>query len=427
MYRREVTLEQMREAAAQQTRELREMAQSLSFWMDGVHHPSEGQNLEYVVRSYLRRRIPQRFEVSTGFVSTLEANTNTNGERKITRNVSRQFDILIWDAETFPPLFRADEFVIVTPESIRVIIEVTRHLTPNKLRQDLEKFDGLHNLYSMERQRFRPYTAIVAFSGCKTKNLLQTLEQFYLFDSSLPVSFRYSVLRAKGLDTRKVPIPDFMQSICVLDQGLIRAEVENMLIAPMKRVVRYMAYANEPNLETSFGFFERDVVLTLSQSAAEASGQWEPSVDIYREFTHGSIQKACGSLVVEDWESIFPSLNVMDQGRQRKPESPSHVPNVSKFVGADFLSDHPRPAMYIERFGSKRVWAFERHEGGIFARGLYSQGCRVGLWRLFAFDKDRHQSFADTLERAEESFQEKLQEKLRKFETIKWEDTPSSL
>jgi hypothetical protein len=423
MYRREVTPEQMREAAAQQTRELREMAQSLSFWMDGVHHPSEGQNLEYVVRSYLRRRIPQRFEVSTGFVSTLQANTNTNGERKITRNVSRQFDILIWDAETFPPLFRADDFVIVTPESVRVIIEVTKHLTPNKLRQDLEKFDGLHKLYSMERQRFRPYTAIVAFSsGCKTKNLLQTLEQFYLFNSSLPVSFRYSVLRAQGLDTRKVSIPDFMQSICVLDQGLIKAEVENLPIAPMKSVVRYMAYANEPNLEASFGFFERDVVLTLSQSAAEASGQWEPSVDIYREFAHSSIQKACGSLIVEDWESIFPSLNVMDQGRQRKPDFPSHVPNVSKFVGADFLSDHPRPAMYIERFSPKRVWAFERHRENIFTCGLYSHGCRMGSWRVFVFNKDKHQSFADTLERAEENFQEKLQ----KFEAFQWEDTPSS-
>lgn len=105
MHRQQFTPEQIRESASQQTIELREMARSLSFWMDGVHYPSEGHYLEYVTRSYLRRRIPRRFEVSTGFISTLESNTQNDKEPYFTRKVSRQFDILIWDAENFPRYF----------------------------------------------------------------------------------------------------------------------------------------------------------------------------------------------------------------------------------------------------------------------------------------------------------------------------------
>jgi hypothetical protein len=419
MYRREFTPKQIREAASQQTRELREMAQNLSFWLEGVHYPSEGQNLEYVVRSYLRRRIPRRFEVSTGFISTLEANKQTNGEPQVTRKISRQFDVLIWDADTFPPLFRADDFVVVVPESVRAIIEVTKCLDIAKVREDLEKFDGLYELYSWERQGFRPYTAMLAFSSKhKMTKLLQILERFYLFDSNVPILFRYNAARAKGAENRPFAIPSFVDSICVLDQGLIKGKVEYPMSTSMSSVVRYVAYGNEHPLEDSFGFFERDVVLTLSQSAAEASGFWESSVDVYREFKYAA-SKASGSLIIEDWSSILPSLNVMDKLSPITHQSPSATPNVSNFVGADYVIDHPRPAMYIEHFGPN-IWAFERHSERIFACGRYSRGSRIKWWRVFSFNEDRRQSFTCRLKIGERSFSELIQD----LEANSWKDTP---
>jgi hypothetical protein len=203
MHKRRLTPKEIQEAVSQQTHELHEMARSLSFWLNGVHYPSEGEYLEYVVRSYLRRRIPKRFEISTGFISTLGTNRPANGALEVTRNVSRQFDVLIWDADAFPPLFRADDFVVVVPESVRAVIEVTKCLDAAKAREDLGKFDDLYELYSPERQRFRPYTAILAFSSKRPMtSLLQMLERFYLFDSNIPIPFRYHAARIKGLDVR---------------------------------------------------------------------------------------------------------------------------------------------------------------------------------------------------------------------------------
>lgn len=420
MHKRQLTQKEIQEAASQQTCELREMARNLSFWLDGVHYPSEGQYLEYVVRSYLRRRIPRRFEISTGFISTLEANTQTGEETHVTRKVSRQFDILIWDADTFPPLFRADDFVIVIPESVRAIIEVTKCLDTAKVREDLEKFDDLYELYSWERQRFRPYTAMLAFSSKRRMtDLLQLLERFYLFNSSIPIPFRYHAARAKGLETRPFALPSFIDSICILDRGFIKGRMETTLLKHMRSVVRYVAYTNEPNIEASFGLFERDVVLTLSQSAAEASGYWESSVDVYREFMHTASQKACGSLVIEDWDSILPSLNVLDKTNPITPQFPSDITNVSNFVGADFVDDHPRPTMYIEHFGPK-IWAFERHPNNIFACGLYAQGSRVKSWRIFAFDEERGKNFTCCLKIGEKSFLEILKD----FKATAWRDAP---
>lgn len=404
MRKRHLTGKEIQEAASQQTRELREMARTLSFWLDGVHYPSEGQYLEYAVRSYLRRRIPRRFEISTGFISTLEVNKQAVGEPRTTRKVSRQFDILIWDADTYPPLFRADDFVIVIPESVRAVIEITKCLDAAKMREDLEKFDDLYELYSWERLRFRPYTAMLAFSSKrKMKDLLQILERFYLFNSTIPIPFRYHAARAAMPDYRPFALPSFIDSICILDRGWIKGRMECMLSDPIRGVVRYIAYANEHNIDASFGFFERDVVLHLSQSAAEASGYRESSVDVYREFMHTTSQKACGSLIIEDWnpDSILPSLNVLDKDRPITPQCPSDIANVSNFVGADFADDQKD----IEYFGP-RIWAFERHPENIFACGSYAKGVRVKSWRIFRFDEDLRKSFTYCQKIEEKSFLE---------------------
>lgn len=389
MHKRDLTPKEIHDANAQQTYELLAMARNLSFWLDGVHHPSEGEYLEYAVRSYLRRRIPRRFEISTGFISLLEANTQNDNSVQVTRKVSRQFDILIWDADTYPPLFRADNFVILMPESVRAIIEITKCLNAKKILTDLQKLDDLYELYSPERQKFRPYTAMLALSSKKVPitNFLQYLEKFYLFDSDIPITFRYGLARNKSTENRPFALCSFIDSICILDKGLIKGKMEKTLINP-DYIVRYDAYGDKPNQETSFGMFERDVILNLSQAAALASGYWESSVDVYREFMQGNSHKACGSLVIEDWELIMPSMNVLENLNPPITENRTHdIKNFSQFVGADFIDNYPQPTMYIEHFGSNN-WAFERHAENIFACGRYSKGVRVKTWRIFCFDKN---------------------------------------
>jgi hypothetical protein len=100
-------------------------------------------------------------------------------------------------------------------------------------------------------------------------------------------------------------------------------------------------------------------------------------------------------------------------------QSPSATPNVSNFVGADYVIDHPRPAMYIEHFGPN-IWAFERHSERIFACGRYSRGSRIKWWRVFSFNEDRRQSFTCRLKIGERSFSELIQD----LEANSWKDTP---
>lgn len=268
MHERLLTEEYIQSTLAQQTRELSEMAQTLSSWLDGVHYPSEGGYFEYVIRSYLRRRLPKRLEVSTGFISIIQYETLSNGNLEIKRKVSRQFDIIVWDSSNFPPLFYADGLVVVMPESVKAIIEVTTNLNPSKMKEDLDKLDDLHEIYSRERSKFKPYISMVALAS-KTimKDLLKVLEKFYIFDSKIPVIHRYMLARGI-MDTwtvepdnpRKFLLSGFIDSVCVLNQGFIRGSTETLrLESSWNRIARYYAYSSKNSIDASFGLLERDL------------------------------------------------------------------------------------------------------------------------------------------------------------------------
>jgi hypothetical protein len=290
---------------------------------------------------------------------------------------------------------------------------VTKNLTTDKLKKDLEKFDDLHEYYSYQRQKFRPYTAMLAFSSKKTiKSVLQDLEKFYIFHSNIPISYRYSVARAQPLETLPLATAGFLDSICILDQGLIRGEMVVSSLVPPSRLVQYMAETSERSVEISFGLFERQIVLYLSRiAAAQSSSYGEASVDIYRELMDTSSTETGISLIMEDWNSVMPSLNVLDKMLGSiTPKFGSSVTNVSKFVGADFTSEELNPTMYIEHYGSN-IGAFEHHLGNIFACGYYRKGSRVGLWRIFLFDEEKQQGYTDFFKVDGEDFSEIL----RKF------------
>jgi hypothetical protein len=397
MYKREFTAQDFREAAAQQTRELKEMIANLSFWLDGTHHPSEGQNIEYIVRAYLRRRLPKRFEVSTGFISNLKS-----GESLPTteiRQVSRQFDILIWDSYVFPALFRADDFVVVSPESVRVIIEVTKTLDSRKTREDLAKFDDLNELYSWDRRRLRPYTAILACSSTSAlKKTLQDIEKFYLYHSNLPSAYRYGWIhiqndessRANTFGNSRV-IPGFISSLCILDKGLIKSQRQSTILANhQKDVVRYYTFPHLDEIEDSFGFFERELIFYLSELASRDSGHYVP-LDIDREFNFSNFQKVESSLLIEDWNCTLPTLNTREQSLRRSVTSlaeGSYVANASIFVGTDYSDSTSlvKPDLYIK--SDQPTWVIEKYNHKISMAGKYSSNMRSGRWKVFIFNKD---------------------------------------
>ena len=89
------------------------------------HWLTDGQWKESVLRSVLRRHLPKNVGIGSGFIVSA---TKT----------SSQIDILLYDT-TKPVLFQDNEFVIVTPDCVRGIIEVKTMAEKGKLREIFDK------------------------------------------------------------------------------------------------------------------------------------------------------------------------------------------------------------------------------------------------------------------------------------------------
>jgi len=93
---------------------------------------SSGIFREGLLRSFLRKILPNSVSISSGFIYGFEVEKN-----------SQQIDIIIWDSSKYGVIFSIDEFVIVPPESVIAIITVKSHMR----KSDLE--NGLKNLSSV--------------------------------------------------------------------------------------------------------------------------------------------------------------------------------------------------------------------------------------------------------------------------------------
>lgn len=87
----------------------------------------DGRYKEEKLKAVLRSRLPNNLSVGTGFVlNQLSHNENI---------VSKQIDILIYD-NTQPPIFSEGDFVIVTQNSVKAIIEVKSKVLSNRTNKN---------------------------------------------------------------------------------------------------------------------------------------------------------------------------------------------------------------------------------------------------------------------------------------------------
>lgn len=88
------------------------------------HGQTVGNYREHILRELLRKYIPSKFKVATGFIE----------------GIGRQIDILIYDALNHSPTFIEGELVVVKKEAVRGIIEVKSNLITAKLKEALDFF-----------------------------------------------------------------------------------------------------------------------------------------------------------------------------------------------------------------------------------------------------------------------------------------------
>lgn len=125
------------------------------------HGPTVGTYRENLLQNTLKKHLPERYHVATGFIFGL----------------SRQIDILIYDRVDYAPVFREGELVIVPPESVRAVIEVKTNLTALNLESALE----LLNLTSYLDDNTPPFfKGVFAFeSDLKNDTIYQKIADFY--------------------------------------------------------------------------------------------------------------------------------------------------------------------------------------------------------------------------------------------------------
>lgn len=99
------------------------------------HWLSVGNYKESILRSLISNILPQKYEVSTGFILACDR------EGKVLK--SKQMDIIIWDSVNYAPIFRDGDFVIVPPEACSAVVEIKGKLTSAELHDSLLNMDSL--------------------------------------------------------------------------------------------------------------------------------------------------------------------------------------------------------------------------------------------------------------------------------------------
>ncbi|TGD94912.1 DUF6602 domain-containing protein [Methylobacterium nonmethylotrophicum] len=111
------------------------------------HYPSVGAYKERLLSQIIKEYVPQKYSIGTGFVlfAHKEDGARAHMDEFDSMNMgahslSRQCDILIYDAHSYPVIFRDGDFVIVRPESVCAVIEVKGTANPREILHTLQSF-----------------------------------------------------------------------------------------------------------------------------------------------------------------------------------------------------------------------------------------------------------------------------------------------
>lgn len=95
------------------------------------HWGEDGRHQEAVIKTMVQRFLPEKFKVGSGFVVR---QTRQRGNHE----PSKQIDLIIYDT-SYPILFKDNDFVILTADSVLGIIEVKANATNQGLGNIVKK------------------------------------------------------------------------------------------------------------------------------------------------------------------------------------------------------------------------------------------------------------------------------------------------
>ena len=114
--------------------------------LQDAHYPSLGTYKERMLAETIRNYLPASLSVGTGFVmfpcsdSAPAAGQHFDHLNRSAFSVSRQCDILVFDGNNYPPVFKDGDFVVLRPEAVKAVIEVKGSISVPEVRQLVESF-----------------------------------------------------------------------------------------------------------------------------------------------------------------------------------------------------------------------------------------------------------------------------------------------
>lgn len=138
-----------------------------------THWGEDGRYKEAILKNIIRRFLPEKYSIGTGFVIK---QTDIRGEHLS----SRQIDLIIYD-DASPILFKEGDFIILTPDAVRGIIEVKANLQnqgiAEVLRQANENGQFIFSGKTDKRHQF--FNGVFSYEGYERHFDLGTFVQNY--------------------------------------------------------------------------------------------------------------------------------------------------------------------------------------------------------------------------------------------------------
>lgn len=223
------------------------------------HWLTVGTYKETLLKKTLRRAVPQRYSIDSGFVVAADQNG------KVIR--STQTDILIWDSTNYSPLYRDEDFVLIPPEACRIMIEVKGILTRSELKNALNNFDSMLDFCFIPSLReFDIKKYIFAFNIKKMKfpeGLFKTIASSYSKSEKITLEERIDCLK-EWWPQEIMPWPLLaIDGVFILSSGFITQKVRGF-----KEGVRFLFYSfseTSKNESQVYSIFESNVLSSLGQ------------------------------------------------------------------------------------------------------------------------------------------------------------------
>ena len=125
-----------------------------------AHWLTVGRHKESLLRDFLRRAIPSRFTVSSGFIANLDHGAPVN----FADQVSREIDILITDKEAELHWFDEGDVVVVPPEAAKAQVHVKTEFGTSEIKDCLTGAEKALQVFSSSRRRSDLWSAAVFFA-----------------------------------------------------------------------------------------------------------------------------------------------------------------------------------------------------------------------------------------------------------------------